>query len=64
LYRSGEVFLSNALIEGKFALRLCGVNFRTSQEDIKALPGMISRLGREVDAQLRASELGGAPQPA
>ncbi len=64
LERSGEAFLSNALIEGKFALRLCVVNFRTSQEDIKILPGLISRLGREVDAQLRPSGLGADSLPA
>lgn len=64
LEKSGEAFLSNALIEGKFALRLCVVNFRTSQEDIKILPGLISRLGREVDAQLRPSGLGADSLPA
>ena len=64
LEKSGEAFLSNALIEGKFALRLCVVNFRTSQEDIKILPGLICRLGREVDAQLRANGLGADSLPA
>ena len=64
LEKSGEAFLSNALIEGKFALRLCVVNFRTSQEDIKILPGLICRLGREVDAQLRVNGLGADSLPA
>ena len=52
--RSGEAFLSNATIDGRFALRACIVNFRTSQADIDALPALLSRLGREADAALRA----------
>ena len=50
---SGEAFFSNAVIEGKFALRLCVVNFRTTLKDIEALPALITRLGREVDGVLR-----------
>ncbi len=45
--RSGEAFLSNALVGGRFALRACIVNFRTSLADIEALPVLLSRLGRE-----------------
>jgi aromatic-L-amino-acid/L-tryptophan decarboxylase len=51
--RSGEAFLSNATIDGRFALRACIVNFRTSPADIDALPPLLSRLGREADAALR-----------
>ena len=36
--KSGEAFLSNALIGGKFVLRACIVNFHTSLGDIQALP--------------------------
>ncbi len=57
LQRSGEAFLSNAVIEGKFLLRACIVNFRTSLEDIEALPGIVIRIGREVDAVLRPIDL-------
>jgi glutamate/tyrosine decarboxylase-like PLP-dependent enzyme len=45
--RSGQAFLSNAVVDGKFALRACIVNFRTSREDIESLPPLLSRLGRE-----------------
>ncbi|MFB3777388.1 MAG: aspartate aminotransferase family protein [Bryobacteraceae bacterium] len=51
--KSGEAYLSNAVIDGRFALRLCIVNFRTSTEDIEALPPLVARLGREADAVLR-----------
>jgi aromatic-L-amino-acid decarboxylase len=51
--RSGEAFLSNAIVNGRFALRACIVNFRTSQADIEALPPLLSRLGAETDRALR-----------
>jgi aromatic-L-amino-acid decarboxylase len=46
--RSGEAFLSNAVVAGRFALRACIVNFRTSLEDIEGLLPLIARIGREV----------------
>jgi hypothetical protein len=42
--KSGEAFLSNAVIGGKFALRACIVNFRTSEADIRALPRILERI--------------------
>jgi glutamate/tyrosine decarboxylase-like PLP-dependent enzyme len=48
LENSGEAFLSNAVVDGKFALRACIVNFRTSLEDIEGLLPIIARIGREV----------------
>jgi glutamate/tyrosine decarboxylase-like PLP-dependent enzyme len=52
--RSGEAFLSNAVIGDTFGLRACIVNFRTSLADIEALPPLLSRLGKQADAALRA----------
>ena len=57
LQQGGEVFVSNALIEGKYLLRACIVNFRTSLEDVVALPAIVARLGREIDAELRPAEM-------
>jgi glutamate/tyrosine decarboxylase-like PLP-dependent enzyme len=51
--KSGDAFLSNALIGGKFVLRACIVNFHTGLGDIEALPLLLSRLGKETDAVLR-----------
>ena len=51
--KSGEAFLSNALIAGKFVLMACVVNFHTSPEDIEALPPLLCRLGKEIDASIR-----------
>jgi glutamate/tyrosine decarboxylase-like PLP-dependent enzyme len=49
---SGEAFCSNALIEGKCALRFCIVNFRTSTGDIEAVPPLVARLGRQAHAEV------------
>jgi glutamate/tyrosine decarboxylase-like PLP-dependent enzyme len=46
--KSGEAFLSNAVINGKFVLRACIVNFRTSLVDIEALLPSLSRFGQDV----------------
>jgi len=59
LQASGEAYLSNAVIRGKFALRACIVNFRTSSADIGALPKIVIRLGKQLDAELRAQNLPG-----
>jgi len=55
LQKGGEAFLSNAVVGGKFALRACIVNFRTSCADIEALPRIVIRLGEQVDADLRGA---------
>ena len=51
--KSGEAFLSNAIVGGKYLLRACIVNFHTSLGDVEALPPLLSRLGRATDADLR-----------
>ena len=51
--QSGEAFLSNAMVNGRFALRACIVNFRTTLADVEALPELLARHGREADRALR-----------
>jgi glutamate/tyrosine decarboxylase-like PLP-dependent enzyme len=46
--KSGEAFISNAVIAGKYCLRFCIVNFRASSGDIEAMPELVVRLGRQV----------------
>lgn len=53
LQHSGELFVSNAILGGRFLLRACIVNFRTTLADMEALPGVVVRDGRAVDAELR-----------
>lgn len=55
IQRSGEAFVSNAVIEGRYVLRACMVNFHTREQDVEALPEIVVRLGREVDAGLRGA---------
>ena len=50
LQEGGVVYLSNAVIDGAFALRACIVNFRTSAADVDALPDIVAREGRLVAA--------------
>lgn len=52
---SGEAFFSNAVVSGKYALRFCSVNFRSSVEDIEALPELVLRLGRATHEKLQRS---------
>ena len=51
--KSGDAFLSNALIGNRFLLRACIVNFHTSLKDIEELPPMLAGMGRSVDRTLR-----------
>ena len=50
LQRGGELFVSNAVINGKYALRACIVNFHTTRADVEALPEIVARAGRDVGA--------------
>ena len=51
--RAGDVFVSNAVIGGKYLLRACIVNFHTSAADARAVPDLLAPLGRRIDAELR-----------
>ena len=59
LMRGGEIFVSNAVVGGKYLLRACVVNFRTAAADADAVPEVAARVGRATDAELRPAELGG-----
>src|SRR5262249_50055328 len=51
LQRSGEIFVSNAVIDGHYVLRACIVNFHTSPTDVLAVPDIVARIGRAVDVK-------------
>jgi aromatic-L-amino-acid decarboxylase len=53
LERGGEAYVSNAVVDGRFYLRACVVNFRTTTDDVRALPGIVRRLGAETMAGVR-----------
>jgi glutamate/tyrosine decarboxylase-like PLP-dependent enzyme len=57
LQTSGEAFVSNAVVDGRFLLRACIVNFHTDTADVDALIEIAARLGRDADADLRPAAL-------
>lgn len=57
IQQGGEVFVSNAVIDGAYVLRACIVNFRTTVEDIEMIPDIVCRLGQQLDKELRPLKL-------
>ena len=56
LQNSGEAYISNAIVKGKFVLRACIVNFRTTKSDIESLPAIVKKFGKQVDKEKRSSK--------
>jgi glutamate/tyrosine decarboxylase-like PLP-dependent enzyme len=46
--RRGRVFISNATIDGRFALRACVVNHRTTRADVEAVISEVLETGEEL----------------
>ena len=53
IQRGGEAFVSNAVVAGRYVLRACIVNFHTTYADVEAIPAIVVRLGRALDAEMR-----------
>ena len=53
LQADGRVFLSNAVIDNKYCLRACIVNFRTTFDHLMELVQVVLTEGRRIDALLR-----------
>jgi aromatic-L-amino-acid/L-tryptophan decarboxylase len=51
IVRRGKVFLSNASIHGRFSLRACIVNHRTTRRDIEQVVSEVLEVGRELSAE-------------
>jgi glutamate/tyrosine decarboxylase-like PLP-dependent enzyme len=52
----GRVFPSNAVLDGRFVLRACIVNFRTEAAEIDGLLDVAAELGARIDLEMRASQ--------
>jgi len=52
LQQGGEVFLSNAIVNEKYCLRGCIVNFRTSKKDIEEIIEIIANEGKKMHQKL------------
>jgi glutamate/tyrosine decarboxylase-like PLP-dependent enzyme len=48
LQREGELFVSNAVIGGRYALRACIVNFHTTAADAEAVPSIVARAAHSI----------------
>jgi glutamate/tyrosine decarboxylase-like PLP-dependent enzyme len=48
MQKEGDVYLSNAVIGGRYALRACVVNFRTTSADIRAVIDAAVAIGRRL----------------
>ncbi len=44
----GRFFITNAILDGRYYLRACVVNFRTSEKDVDALPEAVAAVGRRL----------------
>ncbi|GAB4323508.1 MAG: aspartate aminotransferase family protein [Candidatus Zixiibacteriota bacterium] len=49
--KSGRSYISNAVVGGRFCLRMCVCNFRTSLKDVEALVELAARLGAEIASE-------------
>ena len=48
LQQSGRAYVSNAMVDGRFVLRSCIVNFRTSEPDLQELVNAVVEIGRAI----------------
>jgi glutamate/tyrosine decarboxylase-like PLP-dependent enzyme len=55
--KGGRAFVSNAVLDGTYVLRMCIVNFRTTLEDVEALADITAEIGRAADEELRPNAL-------
>ncbi|MGH7460448.1 MAG: pyridoxal phosphate-dependent decarboxylase family protein [Longimicrobiales bacterium] len=54
---NGQVFLSNAVLDGRYVLRGCIVNFRTTERDARMACEVAVAVGRKLDAALRLASV-------
>ena len=52
--------MSNAIVDGRYALRACFVNFQTTDDDVRAVPAIVVGCGWVLDAATRPEALRGA----
>jgi aromatic-L-amino-acid decarboxylase len=53
IHLDGRAYCSNAILNGRFVLRACIVNFRTEAEDVEATLDVAAELGAKLHAELR-----------
>jgi aromatic-L-amino-acid decarboxylase len=50
MQEEGDAYVTSAVVDGKTVLRPCITNFRTSEDDVKALIEIVQRTGSLIDA--------------
>jgi aromatic-L-amino-acid decarboxylase len=55
--QDGRAFCSNAVLDGRFVLRACIINYRTEAADIDLLMEVAAELGERLDKELRPMAL-------
>lgn len=55
--QEGRAFFSNAVLDGRYVLRTCIVNFRTEAEDLDAVLDVAAEIGARLDGELRPDSL-------
>ena len=55
LQLDGRVYISNAVLDGRFVLRACIVNHRTEADDVDAVLDVAAELGARIDRELRSA---------
>ena len=54
----GEIFVSNAVLDPDiYVLRACITNWRTSEKHVRAVPGIVARVGAQLHAHMRKQVL-------
>jgi aromatic-L-amino-acid decarboxylase len=54
IQQDGRVYLASALIDGRVWLRPCFVNFRTTEDDVRAIVDVARELGERIAGEARA----------
>ena len=59
LQEGGEIFVSNAVLNGRYVLRACITNWRTDLPDVQAVPGIIAAVGERLHAHMKKQVVAG-----
>jgi aromatic-L-amino-acid/L-tryptophan decarboxylase len=57
LQSSDELFISNAVVDGKYVLRACITNWRTEEQNVQAVPEIAAKVGAQLHGHMRKQML-------
>jgi aromatic-L-amino-acid/L-tryptophan decarboxylase len=59
LQENGDLFVSNAVLSGRYVLRACITNWRTKEEDVLAVPSLVGTIGDKLHGHMKKQILVG-----